>query len=537
MVDGRGTLEDKEQTLRGDGPIRIALPLTLAAFALLMGFQVLARPLLPIDETRYLSVAWEMHLSGDIGHLTRNFEPYSHKPPLLFWLINLVWLVTGVSEFAARLVGPAFALGAVALTAGLARTLWPADRGIGRRAALILASFSIFAIYGSATMFDAMLAVAVLAGIWTLWRIGLGEAGGWDWVLFGLALALGTYAKGPVILVHLAVPFLTLRLWAPNPPGLGHILRGGALALLVALGLVAIWLVPTLMTASPAFREELLWTQTAARVAGGMAHDRPVWFLAALLPVLLFPWAWSHRVWPALAWAARGDGAGRLCLIWAASGLILFSLISGKQVHYLLPEFPAVALLFARALGEDRMEGRIPHFAPGLLVLVGIGLLAVAAGIIAPSGDMALLLPRIAVVAVALLAFAVAVISWATPGIGGPAVAGMGLVIVLHALIAGTGLRQGYEGGPIAARLSAAEAGGLALTGMPYNAEFNFMARLTEKVATPATPEDLLGWAKDHPQGLIFGPNGSVDAPPEATERYDRVEYGFWPAAALTSQE
>ena len=82
------------------------MPLTLAVFALLLGLQLLVRPLLPIDETRYLSVAWEMHQSGDIAHLTRNLEPYSHKPPLLFWLINLVWLVTGVSELAGRLIGP-----------------------------------------------------------------------------------------------------------------------------------------------------------------------------------------------------------------------------------------------------------------------------------------------------------------------------------------------------------------------------------------------------------------------------------------------
>lgn len=497
----------------------------------------MARPLLPIDETRYLSVAWEMHQSGDIAHLTRNAAPYSHKPPLLFWLINLAWLVTGVSELAGRLIGPAFALAAVALTAGLARTLWPADRGIGRRAALVLAGFSVFAVYGSATMFDAMLAVAVLAGIWSLWRIGLGEAAGWDWVLFGLCLAFGIYAKGPVILVHLVLPLLTMRLWAPNPPSLRHIVRGVGLALLVALGLVALWLVPTLLTATPEFREELLWTQSAARVAGGMAHDRPIWFLAVLLPLLLFPWAWSLRVWPAFVSAVRGDGAGRLCLIWAASGLILFSLISGKQVHYLLPEFPAMALLFARAFGEDRMADRIPHFAPVLLIVLATGLLAVAAGIVAPSGDLALLLPRIVVVAVALMAVALAVLSWVTHGIGGPAVAGMGLVLVLHALIAGTDLRRGYDGTAIATRLAAAEAGGLALTGMRYNAEFNFMARLTAPVATPSSPEELAAWAKAHPEGLIFGPNGSVDAPPEATERYNRIEYGFWPAAALTSRE
>jgi len=98
-------------------------------------------------------------------------------------------------------------------------------------------------------------------------------------------------------------------------------------------------------------------------------------------------------------------------------------------------------------------------------------------------------------------------------------------------------LRKGYDGGDISARLSAAEAGGLALTGMRYNAEFNFMARLTQKVATPATAEGLVAWAKAYPNGLIFGPNGSIDAPPEATERYNRIEYGFWPASALTSRE
>ena len=82
-------------------PFRIAT----AFFAVLVA-EVWLRLLFPTDETRYLAVAWEMSLSGDYFVLTKNFELYSHKPPLLFWLINLTWLVTGVSEGAARLVGP-----------------------------------------------------------------------------------------------------------------------------------------------------------------------------------------------------------------------------------------------------------------------------------------------------------------------------------------------------------------------------------------------------------------------------------------------
>ncbi len=88
---------------------RAGLPYILAicaAFIAIVLVLLSLRPLLPIDETRYLSVAWEMWLGGSksVPHL--NGEIYTHKPPLLFWLINLVWQITGVSELAARLVAP-----------------------------------------------------------------------------------------------------------------------------------------------------------------------------------------------------------------------------------------------------------------------------------------------------------------------------------------------------------------------------------------------------------------------------------------------
>ncbi|KTF07206.1 secreted protein, partial [marine sediment metagenome] len=60
-------------------------------FALSALTLILLRPLMPVDETRYLAAAWEMHAGGSpwVPHLNRAI--YGHKPPLLFWLINLVW--------------------------------------------------------------------------------------------------------------------------------------------------------------------------------------------------------------------------------------------------------------------------------------------------------------------------------------------------------------------------------------------------------------------------------------------------------------
>ena len=55
-------------------------------WGLVVAVALIVRPPLPVDETRYLAVAWDMWLENHylVPHL--NGEPYSHKPPLLFWL-------------------------------------------------------------------------------------------------------------------------------------------------------------------------------------------------------------------------------------------------------------------------------------------------------------------------------------------------------------------------------------------------------------------------------------------------------------------
>ncbi|HQG30775.1 MAG TPA: glycosyltransferase family 39 protein, partial [Deltaproteobacteria bacterium] len=90
------------------------------------------RTYLPIDETRYVSVAWEMWLRGDflVPHL--NGRTYSDKPPLLFWIYNLGWAIAGVNDIWPRLVSPLFGAASLLLTAGIARRLWPGDRQIQR---------------------------------------------------------------------------------------------------------------------------------------------------------------------------------------------------------------------------------------------------------------------------------------------------------------------------------------------------------------------------------------------------------------------
>ncbi len=491
----------------------------LLAFALVALSGIVLRPLIPIDETRYVSVAWEMRVTGDWLVPHKNGAFYTDKPPLLFWLINLVWSVTGVSDLAARIVGPAFGLAVIAGTWGVGRRLW--DDRTGARAAAVLSAFSIFAIYGGATMFDTLLASAVLLGIAALWSALVKGGGRQAWLVFGLALALGVYAKGPVILVHLLPVLLLSFLWAPEAtrPPLGRILRGTGLALAVAMGLVALWVVPAAILGGPEYREMILWKQSSGRMVSSFAHARPWYWLAATLPLLLFPWIWSPALWRGLRRLDRTDPALRMIAIWALSGLVLFSLISGKQVHYLVPELPAVALLFAHALGrsaEDLSRPLAGIALPAALVLLG-GVVAIAAafGLIG-SGDAALLRPAVSVVAAVVVLLLSAAVALRLPLSLGMVFLGLGLVLALNLGIGLTGLRQAYDARILASALTGQETKGIAVVGPKYHAEFNFPARLTQPVAE-LTPDALPDWLADHPEGKVLAPCALHVLPTPAT--------------------
>ncbi len=505
----------------------------LLLFAVVLTGFVLARPLLAIDETRYLAVAWEMHLSGDVFHLTRNFESYAHKPPLLFWLINLVWLGTGVTELAARLVGPAAGLGVVIATGLLARRLWPDLAGVGLRAMMILASFSVFAIYASATMFDALLSLLVIAGIASLWRIGTGRHGAGEWVIFGGILGLGVLAKGPVVLVHLFPALGLIGVWGGVPPAGRQILRGTGLAVLVALGVISVWLVPALLTGDAAFRHELLWTQTAARVTGEMGHGRPLWFLVALLPVIAFPWGWSWRVWIGVGRSWRADRGLWLCLIWFLGGVVVLSLVGGKQAHYLLPQLPALALVMARALPEAGWTSRGGSLAPLGAILAGLALLLISAGVVPQYLGDGISIGRVASAIGGLAFIGVAIGSWRLALGTGHVVLGLGMPVVLHGLLVAGGFGAALDTRPIADALVAVEPDGIAVIGMPYNADFNFKARMTGPVATPSDAVGLADWLGAHPKGWVIGPVGRTGAAAAPAQQwiYRGDPFGLWRGA------
>ncbi|TFG85783.1 MAG: phospholipid carrier-dependent glycosyltransferase, partial [Hyphomicrobiales bacterium] len=205
-----------------------------------------------------------------------NDAPYADKPPLLFWLIEAIWLVTGVSETAARLIPPAAGIGAAALTGWVAHLLWPNRRGLPAAAMLMVVASPIVLLFATLVRFDILLTCWVLlalAGVLKVWRTGDRR---W-WLMCGLGIGLGLLTKGPVALVLTLPAALFAPLWVAQKPdgGWGRWYGGTGVAVAVAAAIGLAWVLPAAFTGGEEYRDLILWHQTAGRIANAFDHKRP----------------------------------------------------------------------------------------------------------------------------------------------------------------------------------------------------------------------------------------------------------------------
>ena len=506
------------------------------------------RPLTPVDETRYATVAWEMWLRGDFLVPYLDGAPYPHKPPLLFWLITAGWSLFGVGETWPRLLPALFALAALGLLRRLARELGPECPEIARSVpALLLASLA-FPALATFLAFDMLLTVWVLLGalgVARAWRRG--GAGGW--ILLGLAFGGGVLAKGPVVYLHL-LPLALLAPWWSGGGGAVRAAKGwrwfAPLAAAAAGGMTLslAWAVPAAIAGGPAYRDAIFLNQTAGRLVESFQHARPVWWYLPLLPVIFFPLAWWPPFWRGMRAALRQPrtALARFCLAWALPPFVAFSLISGKQPQYLLPFVPALVLLVAcgLALEERVLEVQRRLVGPAL----GLAALALALFVVAARGEVSgvtLFRPGLVVAAGIAAAFVAGCAARCRTNFEnarrGLALIGLAVFAGAHTVFA-AGLSAAYDVGPMARFVAAAEARGepVAFLG-EYHGRYQFVGRLTRRVEEIRSVE-AEAWAARHPGGWVvdvwetprFGP-----AEPELTTPFKARHARVWRAAGLRS--
>ena len=483
-------------------------------WCVLVGLVLWLRPLLVTIETRAMTVAWEMLVRHDFLVPSLNFKPYTQKPPLLAWMINLGWAVFGVHRWMGTVLVSAFSFGCVAWAYHMARRFWPNEP---QRAALtvwLCFGAVIMQSYGTVIFYDFILAFFVLAALYHIWQAATLQRLS-SWFYIAVFIGLGALTKGPVMLVHTVPILLSAPFWSPvkiRP------VRWYGLVLLVLLagGAIALaWAIPAALDGGADYAKWILKQQTTQRVVKAFDHEQPWYYYLMVAPVLALPWLFIPSVWrhiPRLK-NALSTAPTRFLLCWIVPVFVIFSAISGKQLQYMLPLWCAFALglsgLFATGTTRkaDRLMATLPFVTLGLVWIIVIALSACGHPLRLPPIVTEILfsyriLPFIYMAGIIaiftfgskrnLLVQPVAIAMWWT-------------LCVVHAAGAPQAFDR-FSADPVAKIIRDHPGRELAIISARYQGDVNFLARLTRSVTIlPLEDQQALdGFWAAHPDGIVF---------------------------------
>ncbi len=352
------------------------------------------RPLYKADESRYGEISREMAAGGDWVTPRLNGFKYFEKPPLQYWTTAAAFALVGVHDWSARLWTALTGFAGLILVFCYANLLF--GRPTGFYAAAILAGSPLYALLGQYNTLDMGVTFFLSAAIFAF------AAG--HMLVFWAACALAVLSKG---LIGIVLPLGAVFLYMVIARDWSIVRRirpfaGPALFLAIA----APWFV-AVSAANPEFAHFFFVQEHFQRFTTEM-HGRgaPAWYFVAVLAAGMAPWliplgAGLYRP------IRSGHRAELLLLIWAAVVLLFFSASHSKLSSYILPAFPALAVLAARTLERRQL-------AVQSLVLLGGAVIAAGVAAFRLGGPYADYAPWLAAaaLALALAAAAAAIFAW-----------------------------------------------------------------------------------------------------------------------------
>jgi 4-amino-4-deoxy-L-arabinose transferase-like glycosyltransferase len=307
------------------------------------------------DEARYAEIPREMVASGDWVTPRLNDLLYFEKPPLQYWATALAFELFGQHNWSARLWSALTGLAGVLFAFYTGRRLYSSR--VGLYAAIMLASSLLYFALAHLNTLDMGLAFFTEVVIFAL-ALGLrGEPRSADakiWIAVAwIAAALAVLSKGligivlPVgALICYSLLCRTGSIWKKLSPGMG-----GVLFLLVTTP----WFV-AVSRANPDFAQFFFVHEHFTRFTTTEHHrGQPWWFFLPVLALGALPWTAPMACGLWRAFRSRVHSAfdpARFFAIWAVVVFVFFSASGSKLMPYILPVFPALALLGARYLNE-----------------------------------------------------------------------------------------------------------------------------------------------------------------------------------------
>ena len=330
------------------------LCLALMLLLVLPGFFTL--PPVDRDEVLFAQASSQMLATGDWVDIRFADDVRYKKPIGIYWLQSIAAALTGAEGqiWTYRLVSALGAIISVGFTYRIARLVMPVAPAM--LAGVALASCFLLGAEARLAKTDAMLLAAIMAGQYVLARCWLPNGGRqvprlgfWLPMGFWAAQAAAVLIKGPIgpMVAVFTVAWLclmrrdlaVLRALRPLP----------GLALMAALAVP--WFAAISMVSDGDFWTRSLGQDMLAKIGTGQeSHGAPPGSYLALVWVTFWPGSMLLAGGLPALWAARRDAVVRFALVWAVPVWLVFELTATKLVHYVLPAYPALALLAAYAL-------------------------------------------------------------------------------------------------------------------------------------------------------------------------------------------
>jgi 4-amino-4-deoxy-L-arabinose transferase-like glycosyltransferase len=373
-------------------------------FLLLLCAAVLTLPnlgrssLWDVDEGMNAETAREMVESGDYVVLRFNYIYRDSKPALLFWMQAGAYQLFGVNEFAARLPCAVAAILNVLLIYELGRAMFSPAAGL--LAGLIQITALLVAITSQLAIPDALLQLFTTLTFLCFWKGYVGTTANslpsrWWYVALGATCGLAILAKGPIGLVLPGVILIVFLLWQRQ----GRLFwnRCSLLVLLACWLVAAPWFVLETIQTRGWFAKGFFITNNVHRFFQPMEDHRGPWYYHFVALLFGFaPWSvffgpvfWhsrpSFRFMPVMSVPSQAESAHRLLWCWIVAYFAFFSVAATKLPNYLLPLYPALALMTAQFL-EAWRKGQIDRKSA---VFVCLGIMACAGATIAATMNFA----------------------------------------------------------------------------------------------------------------------------------------------------
>jgi 4-amino-4-deoxy-L-arabinose transferase-like glycosyltransferase len=427
--------------------------LVLTLFCLLLWAPgVFSLPPLDRDESRFAQSSKQMLETGQLIDIRFGHVPRYKKPVGIYWMQAATTAIAGLGDrteiWTYRLPSLLGAIIAVWLTFWCARAI--AGPEVSFLASALLAGTLLLTGEATIATTDAVLLACVLGMQGMLFRAYMSMKGGGEPLGTGLALAgwaalgLGILVKGPAVLVVPAVTMIVLSLWDRDWRWLGETrpLIGVGLVLLIA----APWFIAIGLKSHWNFFQQSLGQDFATKLQGGQeSHGQPPGYFLALLSLTFWPAILFLLPSLAAAIRSRAEPAARFLLIWAAAWVV-FELVPTKLPHYVLPVYPALAIMAAAWALKPRddasvWEKALSLVSPAQFLLVTVALGAAAMILPGKYGDGTMWWVLAPVVLLAALSVA-ALVAWFRQALAAAAVFAVLAPLALYPfLTAGVGPR------------------------------------------------------------------------------------------------